>query len=295
MKITEGYIPFKNNKTYYRTAGECKGNKKPLILLHGGPGSTHNYFEVMDDLAEKDDRMIVMYDQIGCGNSYIEGHPEYFRSEVWIEELNELRKALNLDEVHILGQSWGGMMALIYALDYNPQGVKSYILSSTLPSAKMWETEQHRRISYMSEKHQNALKKALESGNYEDADYLEALDVFMKNHCDPIFKDKKAPECLTRAKKSGKESYVVGWGPNEFTPTGTLSGFEVVDRLNEIQTPCLITNGQRDLCSPYIAKTMYDNIPNSEWELFAYSGHMPFVEEHEKYVDILMKWLNKND
>lgn len=294
MKINEGYISFKNHQTYYRTVGTCQNNKKPLILLHGGPGSTHNYFEVMDDLAEKDQRMLIMYDQIGCGNSYIEGHPEYFKAEVWIEELNELRKQLQLDEVHILGQSWGGMMALLYALNYNPQGVKSYILSSTLPSAKLWEREQYRRISYMDKKYQIALKTALENGDYNNPEYLEALNVFMDNHCNPIFKD-KIPECISRKKKTGTESYVVGWGPNEFTPTGTLSNFEVTDRLHEIKTPCLITDGQRDLCSPFIAKLMYDNIPNSEWELFEYSGHMPFVEEHEKYVEILINWLNKND
>lgn len=294
MEIKEGYINFKNHQTYYRMVGTCKGNKKPLILLHGGPGSTHNYFEVMDDLTLKDDRAIIMYDQIGCGNSYIEGHPEYFTAETWLEELCELRKQLYLDEVHILGQSWGGMMALLYALDYHPEGVKSYILSSTLPSAKLWEKEQHRRISYMDEKYQVALKTALESGDYTNPAYLEAVDIFMDKHCNPIFEG-EVPECITRPKKSGKEAYVIGWGQNEFTPTGTLSGFEVTDRLHEITTPCLITDGQRDLCSPYIAKLMYDNIPNSKWELFEYSGHMPFVEEHEKYVKILIDWLNQND
>ena len=294
MKIKEGYITFKDHNTYYRIVGENKNNgKKPLILLHGGPGSTHNYFEVLDDLAEKDERLLIMYDQIGCGNSFIEGHKEYFTSSVWIEELIELRKQLNLDEVHILGQSWGGMMALIYALDYSPKGVKSYILSSTLPSAKLWEKEQHRRISYMDKKYQDAFKYALENNDYSKKEYLEALDVFMNLHCNPIMD--KLPECITRKKKSGTESYIVGWGQNEFTPTGTLSGFEVTNRLHEIKTPCLITDGQRDLCSPYIAKKMYDNIPNSEWEIFEYSGHMPFVEEHDKYVELLIKWLNKND
>ena len=294
MKIVEGYMPFKEGKTYYRMVGECKNGKKPLIYLHGGPGSTHNNFELMDHIAEEDGRMLIGYDQIGCGNSYIEGHPEYFNAETWIEELIQLRKHLGLDELHIMGQSWGGMMAQIYALDYAPKGVKSYILSSTLPSAKLWESEQHRRIGYMEKKHQDALAKALASENYDDPAYLEALDIFMKNHCNPEIGE-DAPECLTRKKKSGTEAYHVGWGPNEFTPTGTLSGFEVVDRLHEIQTPCLITNGQRDLCSPLIAKTMFDNIPNSQWELFQYSRHMPFIEEHDKYVQVLVKWLNQND
>ena len=293
MKIREGYIPFEEGRTYYRTVGVCRGDKKPLLLLHGGPGSTHNYFEVLDELAERDGRMIVMYDQIGCGNSYIEGHPEYFTAEVWIQELIRLRQALDLDRVHILGQSWGGIMALLYALDYHPEGVCSYILSSTLSSARLWEREQHRRISYMPKKYQDALARALSEGCYEDPDYLEALEVFMDQHCNP--RVSPLPDCLTRPKKAGREAYLVGWGPNEFTPTGTLSGFEVTDRLHEIETPCLITSGQRDLCSPYIAKTMYDRLPNARWELFADSGHMPFVDEHDKYCRILMDWLNEND
>ena len=293
MQIQEGYLPFREGKTYYRIVGACKPGKQPLLLLHGGPGSTHNYFEVMDDLAQADDRAVIMYDQIGCGKSFLTGHPEYFNAETWIDELIQLRKALGLEKVHILGQSWGGIMALWYALDYHPAGVQSYILSSTLPSAKLWESEQHRRISYMAKAHQEAFARALSTGCYDDPAYLEALDVFMAQHCQP--KMDTLPECLTRAKRAGTESYLVGWGQNEFTPTGTLSGFEVTERLHEIETPCLITSGQRDLCSPYIAKTMYDRLPNAKWELFAYSGHMPFVEEHEKYNAALIPWLNAHD
>ena len=294
MKIKEGYINFKDHKTYYRTVGECTGQKKPLILLHGGPGSTHNYFEILDDVAEKDGRMLVMYDQIGCGLSYIEGHPEYFTSDVWIEELITLRKELRLNKVHILGQSWGGIMALLYALDHNPEGVKSYILASTLPSAKLWESEQYKRIEKMEDKYQKAIEKAVKSNDYTDPVYLEAVDIFMDKYCNPNITE-DSPECLTRQKKSGAESYMVGWGPNEFTPKGTLSGFEVTDRLGEIKTPCLITSGGNDLCSPLIAKTMYDGIPGSRWEMFENSRHMSFADEHDKYVEILIEWLNKND
>ena len=294
MKITEGYMPFKEGQTYYRITGECKGDKKPLVLLHGGPGSTHNYFEVLDEVAERDDRALIMYDQIGCGNSYIEGHPEYFNAETWIEELMQLRVHLDLPEIHLMGQSWGGMQAIWYAIEYQPAGVKSYILSSTLSSAKLWEEEQHRRISYMETCYQDAFAKAEKTGNYEGKDYQKALDVFMSRHCMPTIND-DSPECLTREKKSGAEAYLVGWGPNEFTPTGTLGGYEFTDRLCEIKTPCLITDGQRDLCSPFIAKTMYDRLPDAEWELFQYSRHLPFVEEREKYMDVLIGWMNTND
>ena len=137
MKITEGYMPYLGYKTYYRIAGECSGNKKPLILLHGGPGSTHNYFEVLDRLADEG-RAIISYDQLGCGNSYVEGHSELWCSKTWMNELIELRKYLGLNELHLLGQSWGGMLSIEYLCDHKPEGIKSVILSSTHPSSKLW-------------------------------------------------------------------------------------------------------------------------------------------------------------
>lgn len=293
MKIKEGKMPFLGYETYYRIVNP-EGKKTPLLLLHGGPGSTHNYFEVFDEFAQKDDRPLIMYDQIGCGESMITGHPELFNAETWMDELEAIRAHLNLEKLHILGQSWGGMLSIWYALERKPNGVKSYILSSTLSSAKLWKTEQHRRIKYLPKEMQEAIYKAEESNNYTSDDYLKALDEFMIRHAfGPITDD--LHECLRRPRKSGTEAYVVGWGENEFTPTGTLSGYEFTDRLHEIKTPCLITNGQEDLCSPFIAKTMYDRLSNASWELFAYSRHMPFVDEHEKYVQVLQKWLNDND
>lgn len=77
MEIKEGKIAFKGFETYYRIA-HPNGKKPPLLLLHGGQGSTHNYFEVLDSLAVQDDRPLVMYDQIGCGESMISGKPELF-------------------------------------------------------------------------------------------------------------------------------------------------------------------------------------------------------------------------
>src|SRR5699024_8561004 len=104
-------------QTYYRIVGEQAGNKKPLIVMHGGPGSTHNYFEVLDEMAV-DGRQIIMYDQLGCGKSAVPSQPDLWTAETWVNELIALRKHLNLDEVHLLGQSWGGMLEIIYVCDY---------------------------------------------------------------------------------------------------------------------------------------------------------------------------------
>lgn len=294
MEIREGYMPFLEYKTYYRVVGKNTGNKKPLVLLHGGPGSTHNYFEVLDRIAEEDGRQLVMYDQIGCGNSYVENRPDLWNSKVWIEELIELRKHLGLNEIHLLGQSWGGMQTLEYVCNYKPEGLKSIILSSTLPASWLWAEEAQRMIAQMPRDMQDAIKKATESGDYSSPEYQAAEAEYMRQHCAGEVTEND-PECLRRPKKAGRESYVVGWGPNEFTPLGTLKDYDVIDQLGDIKEPALIINGGNDLCTPYVAKFMYDRIPNSEWELFRTCRHMCFVEDNDHYVEVLKKWMNKND
>lgn len=293
MKINEGYMPFMGYKTYYRTVGE-RTDKAPLILLHGGPGSTHNYFEVLDRVAEEDGRMLVMYDQIGCGNSYVDGRPDLWTAETWENELIALRKHLGLDTCHLLGQSWGGMLLLTYICGYEHSGVKSGILSSTLPASWLWGIEQARMIKELPEEYQEAIKTATETGDYSSDIYQRAEEEYMLRHAAGK-PDPDGPECLLRKKRTGRESYVVGWGPNEYTPMGTLKDYDVIDKLKDIKEPCLVINGGNDLCTPYIAKVMYDNIPNSRWELFRECRHMCFVEDNDHYVEVLKEWLNEKD
>lgn len=293
MKISEGYMPFMGQHTYYRTVGE-RTDKAPLILLHGGPGSTHNYFEVLDRVAEEDGRMLVMYDQIGCGNSYVDGRPELWKAETWVNELIALRKHLGLDTCHLLGQSWGGMLLLTYICNYEHSGVKSGILSSTLPASWLWGIEQARMIKELPEEYQEAIKTATETGDYSSDIYQRAEEEYMLRHAAGK-PDPDGPECLLRKKRTGRESYVVGWGPNEYTPMGTLKDYDVIDKLKDIKEPCLVINGGNDLCTPYIAKVMYDNIPNSRWELFRECRHMCFVEDNDHYVEVLKEWLNEKD
>lgn len=293
MKTSEGYMPFMGHHTYYRTVGE-RTDKAPLILLHGGPGSTHNYFEVLDRVAEEDGRMLVMYDQIGCGNSYVDGRPDLWTAETWVNELITLREHLGLDTCHLLGQSWGGMLLLTYICGYEHSGVKSGILSSTLPASWLWGIEQARMIKELPEEYQEAIKTATETGDYSNDIYQRAEEEYMLRHAAGK-PDPDGPECLLRKKRTGRESYVVGWGPNEYTPMGTLKDYDVIDKLKDIKEPCLVINGGNDLCTPYIAKVMYDNIPNSRWELFRECRHMCFVEDNDHYVEVLKEWLNEKD
>lgn len=288
--IEEKYIPFREYQTYVRIVKEDDQDSVPILLLHGGPGSTHNYFEVLDPLAKQ--RPVISYDQLGCGNSYVENHPELWTLSTWMEELDNVIKSLHLTRFHLLGQSWGGMLALAYALQ-QPQGLQSLILSSTLSSSQLWGREQHRMLKYMTKEEQDAITKAEETGNWQDEMAQKAIARYMKLHCADI-KDND-PECLRREKRSGTESYMTAWGPNELTPQGTLKNFDVTDKLCEIKVPCLIISGTDDLCTPLIAKTMYDHLPYTRWELFANAKHMVFAEYTEKYLQLLADWCQETD
>ena len=284
-------MPFKGYQTYYRIVGE-KSDRAPLLLLHGGPGSTHNYMEVFDELS--DERQVISYDQLGCGNSYLDGHPELWKLETWLDELKSLISYLKLDRVHLLGQSWGGMLLIAYLLEAGQKGVCSATLSSTLPASWLWGREQHRLIRFLSEEDQKAIYQAEQSGDFTSEAYKLADQHFMERHCSskPTEND---PECLHREKKSGREAYVTAWGPDEYTPIGTLKDFDYIDQLNQIKVPTLICSGINDMCTPLIAKLMHDKIPDSSWHLFDHSRHMCYVEQHDEYCKILREFLNNNE
>ena len=292
MKIEEGYMPFLGYQTYYRIVGEASATKKPLLLLHGGPGSTHNYFEVLDRIAETG-RQVISYDQIGCGNSYLEGRPELWTQETWMDELVALRRHLHLDQLHILGQSWGGMLIIAYLIEQQPAGICSAIISSGHASSSLWASEQHKMIARMPQEDQEAIRHAEETGAWDDPAYLRANDHFMTLHCASA--DANSPECLTRPKRAGKEAYLYGWGPNEYVPTGSLADFEYTGRLGEITRPCLIISGTEDLCTPAVAGSMHQGIPGSRWVLMAGARHMCFVDRHDEYCRLLTEWLDRHD
>lgn len=293
MKITEGYLPYLGYQTYYRIIGEGHPDLKPLVFLHGGPGSTHNYFELFDDFATTG-RQLIMYDQLGCGKSYVENRPDLWQSSTWVNELIALKDHLGLTSFHLLGQSWGGMLAIEYLCDHRPLEVCSVILSSTLPASQLWGQEQLRLIRLMSDEDQQAINRAIEQNDFTSEAYLTAEAHYMLRYSADI-PTLDSPEPLRRQRRAGRESYVTAWGPNEFYPIGTLKNWDYRDKLKNIIAPALIISGSDDLSTPLVAKTMADGITNSQWELFAHSRHMPFVDEPEKYFALLNQWLTTHD
>jgi proline iminopeptidase len=293
MKIEEGYMPFHEFKTYYRIVGVPNPDLAPLLLIHGGPGSSHNYFELIDDYAEQSGRQLIMYDQVGCGKSSLPEDEKWYVKETWAEELIALRKYLHLDQVHMLGQSWGGMLEMFYLTQYAHDGVKSVMIDGSPASIKLWTQEQHRLISYLEAVDREAIAEAERTGNFSGPKYLAANDRYMERYCwdDPT---EDSPEPLRRP-TNGKRASLIAEGPNEFTENGTISDFDVTDDLHKIDVPTLVTSGTDDLCTPLIAKSVYDHIPGAKWHLFANSRHLALLDQHDEFISILDQWLKSND
>jgi proline iminopeptidase len=310
-EVREGYLPFSasgisvegsgegcgasgegRGGTYFRVVGDLGSDKAPLVCLHGGPGSTHNYFELLDPLAD-DGRAVVSYDQVGCGASYVDGRPDLWRAQTWVRELEALVGHLGLSRFHLLGQSWGGMLAITYLVERRPAGALSAILSSTLSSSRLWGREQHRMARQLPEADARALEAAEKSGDYSSEAYRHAIDRYMGLHCADVSPAAGAPECLRRPKRSGEESYRVAWGPNELTPEGTLAAWDYTDRLAEIDIPALVISGTDDLCTPLVAKTMFDRLPRARWELLEGCRHMCFADDTPRYLELLRSWLSE--
>src|SRR5688500_5534687 len=156
---SEGFVAFRNFKTWYHVSGDLGGDAIPLLLLHGGPGAPSAYLEPLDDLAAgSEGRPVVRYDQVGCGRSDRPTDPSLWRIETFVEELAAVRQQLGLERVHLLGQSWGGMLALEYLLT-KPDGVASLTLSNSLASAPLWCEEARRLRSDLPAGIQNAMRR----------------------------------------------------------------------------------------------------------------------------------------
>jgi len=292
VKTTEGYMPFRGYQTYYRIVGDPNPNKAPLLLIHGGPGSSHNYFELLDDYA-KTGRQLIMYDQIGCGKSSLPEDESWYVKENWAAELAALREYLHLDEVHLSGQSWGGMLEMYYLTEFDPKGVKSVMINSSPASIKLWIQEQRRLLTYLSPEDQAAIARAEALNDFTGTQYLAANERYMTRYAWSTLPE-DLPEPMRRP-TNGQRASLIAEGPNEFTENGTLGDFDVTDQLHKIHVPVMVTSGTDDLATPLVAKSVVDHIPGAQWHLFANSRHLALLDQHDEFVALLDQWLTAND
>jgi len=178
MKVEEGRIQLKNGyRIWYRRVG-C-GDAIPLLTLHGGPGSGHDYLEPLEKLAG--DRPVILYDQLGCGMSDRPNDCSLWRMERFLAELDEVREAMGLHQVHLFGQSWGGMLAIEYMLS-QPLGVSSLILADSCASMPQLQQELKRLKSELPEGTIATLDRFEATGDFHNPEYRAAVIEFYKQH-----------------------------------------------------------------------------------------------------------------
>ena len=289
---TEGRIPYDGGETWYRIVGDGEEpGKLPLLCLHGGPGALHDYLEPLGELASTG-RRVIFYDQIGCGRSWIERPAETWTVELFVREVQAVRDALDLGRVHLFGSSWGGMLAMEYALT-KPNGLASLVLSSSPPSIPVWEAETGRLRRELPAEIQAVLDEHEADGTIDSPEYEAAAMEFYKRHVcrvDPF------PDCVQRSFAGiaeHPEVYLTMQGPNEFVITGTLKHWDISDRLGEIDVPTLITAGAHDEFTPVQAQALHTGIPGSELVTFENASHMQFVEEPERYRELVAGFLDR--
>jgi L-proline amide hydrolase len=293
VPIQEGTIPFRGYETWYRIAGDGEEpGKFPLLCLHGGPGAAHDYLESLDAMAATG-RRVIYYDQLGCGRSSIpESKPEMWTVDLFVEEVDAVRQALGLDRTHLLGQSWGGMLAMEYALT-QPEGLVSLTIASSPASMIQWVEEADRLRADLPPDVQATLLRHEAAGTTSSPEYEAAVNVFYLRHVcrvDPF------PEYVQRtfaAVARNPEVYHTMNGPSEFHVIGTLKHWDIIERLGEINVPTLVTSGRHDEATPLIAETVRSGIPGARWEVFEDSGHMPHAEESERYMQVLDAFLSE--
>lgn len=286
----EGFVSFRGLNVWYRFVGDrTKSDKLPLLCLHGGPGFAWDSFEPLEALVATG-RCVIFYDQLGSGNSDELHDPSMYTVDLYVEEVGVVRRALGLDQVHILGHSWGGMLAMEYALT-QPAGVASLVLADTAASLPQWAAAMRRLVADLAPDVQQAILEHEAAGTTDSSEYQEACRAYSRRHlCGRI---DPRPDFLNRiADKPGDEVYHAMWGPSEWCVTGSLKDWDIVSRLGEIRVPTLVVGGRYDEATPDVTETVHRGIPGSEWVIFENSGHFPHLEETERYLEVLDRFLN---
>ena len=286
MNAVEGRLPFRGHEIWYRIVGDGEeAGKLPALLLHGGPGATHDYLESLERLAGTG-RRAIFYDQLGCGKSDLPEDPSLYTVELFVDEVGTVRRELDLDRVHLFGNSWGGMLAMEYALT-QPAGLASLVLASSPASIPQWVAETGRLRAELPQDVQKTLQRHEDAGTTDSEEYEQACLVFYKRH---VCRLDEWPAYVLRSFEFIQRHglvYRTMNGPSEFHVTGTLREWDITDRLGEIALPTLVVTGEHDEATPAINRTVSEGIPGARSMILPGCSHMAHVEEPEAYIGLL--------
>jgi L-proline amide hydrolase len=285
-------------ETWWRVVGDLRVDTgaAPLVVLHGGPGATHDYLTGLAAVHAADGRAVVFYDQLGNGRSthLPERGADFWTVDLFVRELRTLLADLGVTDHHVLGQSWGGVLAQEYALA-QPVGLRSLLLADTTSSMPDFVREADRLRAQLPVEVEATLRAHEAAGTTDDPAYPAACDVFYRRH---VCRLDPWPAFVVEAFAwLGRDPTVYRTmnGPSEFHVTGSLRDWRSTDRLGDIDVPTLLLSGRYDEFTPALQETLREGIRDCEWVLFEQSSHLPHVEEPEHYVEVVSGWLRRYD
>jgi len=288
--MKEGYVPFKGYRTYYQIFGKENSRKTPLLVLHGGPGSAHNYLLGLAALA-KDDRQVIFYDQLGCGKSDHPDNDSLWQIPLFVEEVTVIRKALDLDKIHLLGHSWGGMLAIEYLLT-KPNGIQSAVLASPMISMPLYNAEVEKLKKVLPGDTYKILRTHELAGTTSSEQYAQAYNVYKKYY---LFRGNEFPAKYSAPNRNGDDVYSKMWGVSEAYGNGTMKNWDRIKQLHNILVPTLITSGQYDELTPWQAGVARNHIPNSQLKIFTNGSHLVHIEQEQLYLEELADFLKSTE
>jgi proline iminopeptidase len=284
---TSGYAIADGYRLFYRSFGDPSA-PATVLGLHGGPGASHDYLTPLADLT-RDGFRVVLFDQLGCGRSEVPTSTALFSLAHHVEEVEAVRSNLGLGRVHLVGSSYGGLLALAVALA-RPQTLRSLTTVGGLASIPLASAEMRRLVRELPSATQATIERCEREGATSSPEYASAAMEFYRRflcRVDPW------PVDLVRSMEllNARPVYAYMNGPSEFTITGTIRDVDLSSRLGEIQLPTLVLGGTYDEVTPLVAEQIRAGIPGARSVTFPKSSHVPFWEEREAFIGTLGSFL----
>ena len=283
---SEGYAQVIGGKIWYGVSGNIRSNGIPLLVVHGGPGMSHDYLTPLAKLAKN--RAVIFYDQLDAGKSDRPNEPKNWNITRFLDEISTLISLLSIKKFNLFGNSWGGTLSAAYAAT-KPANLNRLILSSPLICTSTWIKDSHLLRASLPSETLSVMETCESSGTTDSQKYLDAVDIFYKMHLCRV--DPWPEQVLNTMNLVNSVCYEGMWGPNEFTCNGILKNYDGSKDLYKIDVPTLVTCGDFDEATPKSTKKFSNMIPNSNFKNFKASSHMAFIEEESEYLNLLESFL----
>lgn len=286
---TEGYFQVDDYELYYRKFGS---GDDVLLGVHGGPGMPHDYLAPLVRHAG-DDRTVYLYDQFGVGRSDTPAPGDFDRYTVehYRDELDAVRRAIDpAGSFTVYGQSWGGMLAQEYALEYGDH-LDALVLANTLADTRTAYESMRSVLDELPETDRETIEACERRRAYDDPAYEAALDGAYRDH---VCRTEEYPAPVRSTfERISLDVYGLMWGPNEYVllDTARLRDWDVRDRLEDVETPTLVLSGEHDEIDPSIARDIADRLPDADCHVFEGCSHMPFWESPDAHYDAVESFL----